>query len=97
MFAVSYRRKNVVLNEAILANMKTVIKYGFSVFSGKNKIFFFQTLLKLHERNFQTNQEARVLKIEKIYTLYGFSKNILHIYPIILVNTKTTIPLGVGA
>ena len=42
--------------------------------------------------------EAHVLKIEKRFTLYCFfEKKKVHFYPIILVNTKTTISLSVGA
>ena len=39
---------------------------------------------------------ARV-KIEKRFTLSCFFENKVHYYPINLVNTKTTIPLRVGA
>ena len=42
-------------------------------------------------------QEARVLKIEKRFILYCFFENEVNFYTIILVNTKTTISLGVGA
>ena len=38
-------------------------------------------------------QQARVLKLEKKFTLYCFFEN----KEVFLVNTKTTIPLGVGA
>ena len=35
-----------------------------------------------------------MLKIEKRFTLYCFFENKVHFYPIIVVNTKTTIPSG---
>ena len=35
--------------------------------------------------------------IEKRFTLVCFFENKVHFYPIILVNTKTTLPLRVGA
>ena len=33
----------------------------------------------------------------KMFTLYCFFENQVHFYPIILVKTKTTVPLRVGA
>ena len=45
-----------VLNEeAIPPNTKRATKFGFSVFNGKNKIFFIQNLLKMYESDLKKN------------------------------------------
>ena len=37
---------------------------------------------------------ARAKNRKKLYTVYCFFENKVHFYPILLVNTKTTIPLA---
>ena len=58
---VSYRQRIFVLNEeAIPANTKRATKFGFLVFDGKNKIFFFHNLLKIHHSALQKKKSGNV-------------------------------------
>ena len=81
--SVTDEERFVLNNEAILANTKRVTNFDFSAFNGKNKIFLFQNLLKIHESALQKNQEASLLKIEKSFLLYCFFEKKIHFYTII--------------